>query len=82
MKNQEIKFKSQNYSILIGKNTINILPSRLKSLCPKTKNIALIIDKKVPNKFRRSLKTKLKSYNLLFLPFFANERNKSLMEKI
>ena len=78
MKNQEIKFKSQNYSILIGKNTINILPSRLKSLCPKTKNIALIIDKKVPNKFRKSLKTKLKSYNLLFLPFFANERNKSL----
>ena len=78
MKNQEIKFKCQNYSILIGKNTINILPSRLKSLCPKTKNIALIIDKKVPNKFKKSLKTKLKSYNLLILPFFANERNKSL----
>ena len=46
MKNQEIKFKSKNhsYSILIGKNTINILPKKIKSLCPNTRNVALIIE--------------------------------------
>ena len=77
MKNQEIKFKRQNYSVIIGKNTINILPKRLKSLCPKAKNIALIIDSKVPNKFKNILKVKLRGYNTLLLPFFASERNKS-----
>ena len=80
MKDHEIRFKNQDYSysILIGKNTLNTLPSKLKSLCPKTKNIALIIDKKIPQKFRKNLSNKLKSYNLLFLPFLANEKNKSI----
>ena len=80
MKNQEIKFKNQNsyYSIFIGKNTLNFLPSKLNFLCPKTKNIAIIIDKKVPSKFKRILKNKLKKYNLLILPFSATEKNKSI----
>ena len=80
MKNQEIKFKNQkyNYSIIIGKNTLNILSKKLKSLCPRTKNIAIIIDKRVPQKFRVNLKNKLKNYNLSFLPFVANEKKKSM----
>ena len=79
MKNQEIKFKSKNhnYSIIIGKNSINILPQKIKSLCPKSKNIAFIIDKNVPIKFKKNLKKKLKNYKLLFLSFSANEKNKS-----
>ena len=54
MRNQEVKFKSKNhsYSIVIGKNSLDILPSRIKTLCPKVKKIALLIDKKVPEKFR------------------------------
>ena len=80
MKNQEIKFKSKNhnYSILIGKNTLNVLPKKIKILCPKTKNIALIIDKNIPIKFRNDIKKKLRSYNLLILFFEANEKNKSI----
>ena len=78
MKNQEIKFKSQGYSVIIGENVINILPTKIKNLCPKTKKIALIIDKKIPQKFKKNLKKKLKGYNLLFLPFAANEKNKSI----
>ena len=37
----EIKFKSKNhnYSIIIGKNTINILPKKIKLLCPSTKKL-------------------------------------------
>ena len=82
MKNLEIKFKNQksSYSIIIGKNTLNILPSKIKIICPKVKNIAIIYDKKVPLKFKENLKNKLKNYNLLFLSFDANEKNKSLKE--
>ena len=50
MKNQEVKFKNKNcsYSIIIGENTLSILPKKIKLLCPKTKNIAVIIDNNVP----------------------------------
>ena len=45
----EIKFKGliNNYSIFIGDNTINLLPAKIKKICPKTKKIALIIDSKI-----------------------------------
>jgi 3-dehydroquinate synthase/shikimate kinase/3-dehydroquinate synthase len=80
MKNQEIKFKSKNhnYSIIIGKNTLNVLPRKIKLLCPSAKNIALVIDKNIPSKFKRDLKNKLKDFNLLFLTFEASEKNKSI----
>ena len=78
MKNQEIKYKKQNYSIIIGKNTLSVLPKKIKLLCPKAKNIAIIVDKKVPQKFKTKLKNKLKNYNLLILSFTANEKNKSI----
>tara|TARA_B100001093_G_scaffold461675_1_gene476319 strand:- start:303 stop:1415 length:1113 start_codon:yes stop_codon:yes gene_type:complete len=79
MKNQQIKFKSlnNNYSILIGGNTLSLLPSKVKALCPKAKKIALILDKNIPNKFKKIIKNKLKKYNLLILPFTASEKNKS-----
>ena len=81
MKNQEIKFKSKshNYAIIIGRNSINLLPKKIKLLCPKSKNIAVIVDKNVPIKFKTDLKKKLKNYNLLFLSFSANEKNKSFI---
>ncbi len=78
MKNQEIKFKSQGYSIIIGKNALNVLPKKIKILCPKVKKIALIIDKKIPKKFQKNLKNKLRGFNLITLSFNANEKNKSM----
>ena len=79
MKNQEIKFKNKSgsYSIIIGKNTLNILKKKIKLLCPKTKSIALVIDRKVPQKFKKKLKVHLKGYSLLFLSFPAYEKNKN-----
>ena len=76
MKLQKIKFKgfAQNYSIIIGKNILGLLPKKIKSLCPKTKKIALIIDKNVPNR----LKNNLKKFDLVFLNFSANEKSKSM----
>ena len=80
MKNQIINFKSKNhnYPIIIGKNSLKVLPKRIKSICPGAKNIAFIVDKKVPFKFKADLKRMLKSYNLLLLHFTANEKNKSI----
>ena len=80
MRNQEVKFKSKNnnYSVLIGMNALNILPKKIKTLCRKTTKIAFIVDKNVPAKFIKSLKKKLKKYDLLFLSFSANEKNKTL----
>jgi 3-dehydroquinate synthase len=80
MKNKEIKFKSlsSNYSILIGSNILGLLPKKIKLLCPKTKKIAIILDRNIPKKFLKSLKIKLKNYNLTLLYFSANEKSKSL----
>ena len=51
MKIQQIKFRDskQNYSIIIGNNILKILSKKVKSLCPNTKKIALIFDKRIPN---------------------------------
>jgi 3-dehydroquinate synthase len=80
MKTQEIKFRNlvHNYSLFIGSNTLNLLPKKIELLCPKTKNIALIIDKNVPLIFKKLLKKKLKNYNLFFFIINANEKSKSL----
>ena len=60
MKNKEIKFKSknQNYSVIIGKDALKILPKKIKSLCPKTRKIALIVDTNIPVKYKKRLITK------------------------
>ena len=79
MKNLEVKYKNLNhkYSILVGNNILNILPKKIKSLCPKTRKIAIIVDTKIPNKFKKIIKNKLKNYDLLILPFAASEKSKS-----
>jgi len=80
MKNQKIKIKNlnQNYSVLIGNNILNSLPKKIKSVCPKTKKIALIFDKKVPSKFKKIILRNLKKYKLFIYNFNANEKNKSI----
>ena len=79
MKAQEIKFKDLNssYSVVIGSNIMSELPKRIKILCPKTKKIAIILDKNVPIKFKSDLKKKLKKYNLFFYVFNPSEKTKS-----
>ena len=47
----------------IGKNLIKLLPKKIKSLCPKTNKVAVIIDRNVPKKFEKILsKNQHKSY--------------------
>ena len=80
MKNHQVKFKNSghSYSILIGDKTLNFLPEKIKSLCPQTKKIALIIDNNIPNKFKKIIKKKLKNYQLIILTFSASEKQKSI----
>ena len=80
MRVQEIKFKNlnQNYSIIIGNNILKILPKKIKSLCSKTKKIALIFDKGVPNKFKKKISDQLKAYELTIYNFKADEKTKSI----
>ena len=84
MKNQEIKFKNltHNYSILVGSNTLGLLPQRIKLLCPKTKKIALIVDRNIPIKFIKIVKNKLRDYYVFVLPFAASEKFKSLSKTV
>ena len=79
MKAQEIKFnnKDKNYSILIGTNILSLLPKRIKLICPNTKKIALVFDKKLPSKYKSIISKSLKNYNLLILNFLPNEKTKS-----
>ena len=79
MKIQEIKFsnKDKNYSILIGTNILSILPKKIKSICPKTKKIALIFDKGLPIKYRNTISKMLKNYDLTILNYLPSEKTKS-----
>ena len=80
MKVQEIKYKGldKNYSILIGKDIVKLLPQKIKHLCPKTKKIALIFDKRIPSHFKRNILKNLKKYSLFSHTLNANEKTKSI----
>ena len=79
MKKREIKFRSlsNNYSVIIGNNILGYLNKRIKLLCPKTKKVAVIFDKNVPQKFRTILKKELKNYHLIFFSFNSSEKSKN-----
>ena len=80
MKAQEINFRSHNksYSILIGNNILKLLSSKVKLLCPKTKKIALIFDKNIPHKYKKTISNNLKKYDLTNFNFNSSEKAKSL----
>ena len=61
MKMHELKFKNSilNYSVITGNNSLSIIQKKIKKLCPKTKKIVLIIDTKVPRKFKNIIKKKI-----------------------
>ena len=79
MKMHELKFKNSihNYSVITGNNSLGVIQKKIKKLCPKTKKIVLIIDNKVPRKFKNIFKKKLKNYETFFFPFYASEKSKS-----
>ena len=81
MKLKEIKVKNleSSYSIIIGKNTLNILPKKINKLCPKAKNICLVIDKNIPKKYKTALKIILKRFKIFSIEVNPNEKFKSIV---
>ena len=80
MKTQKIRFNNQSrsYSILIGTNILRLLPKKIKSICPKTKKIAIIFDKRLPIKFKKIVSKSLKNYDVSIFNFSPDEKIKSL----
>ena len=75
----EIKVRNSDskYSIFIGNKILSILPKKIRILCPKTKKIAIVFDKKVPKKYKVKIKKLLKNYQLFIFEYSANEKLKS-----
>ncbi len=71
------RLNAKNYSIIIGKNSIFTLTSEIKKHCPKCKKIAVIIDKKIPNKFLTNIKKKLRKYKVFIFHVSSSEKIKN-----
>ena len=83
-----VKNKHTGYKIIIGNGVIGLLGKEIKKLCPKTKKIALVIDKNIPYNFKNQIKKNLKGYEIFVYDFLPNENLKSfkkansLLEKL
>tara|TARA_B110000971_G_scaffold11718_1_gene11072 strand:+ start:6232 stop:7341 length:1110 start_codon:yes stop_codon:yes gene_type:complete len=75
----QVKNLNSNYSIIIGKNILSQVPSKVKILCPNAKKIALVVDRNVPKKYRNKLKKVLKKYDLHIFEYSVNEKFKSFI---
>ena len=73
----KVKIKDTKYSIIIGNGAINYLKQQIKSVCPKTKKVALILDKNIPGKQKKRIKRQLKSYSVYTKEYFPTENLKS-----
>ena len=72
-----VKNKNTNYTIIIGKGSLGKLKTRINKLCPKAKKICLILDRKVPLKFKSKLKKLLAKYEILIIDYTSSEKLKS-----
>ncbi len=79
MKLSKIRVKNKNtdYSVLIGNGVISLLGKQIKKLCPKTKKIGLILDKRIPSKYKRKIKKQVKNYKVYVYEYVPNENLKS-----
>ena len=80
MKFKEIKAKNleSNYSIIIGNNILNLLPKKIKKICPKALKIGLIIDSKIPKSKISKIKKLLNNYEIYSFEYSSSEKLKSL----
>ena len=73
----KINSKSKNYSIIIGTNIIKDISKILHSNKIDFKKCLIIIDNKVPKRFKLNLINNLKSKSKFVHKFVAKERNKN-----
>jgi len=75
----KVKNLNSNYSIIIGKDILKLIPSKIKTLFPHARKIALVVDKKIPKKFTKKLKLYLKKYEIYIFKYSVNEKFKSFI---
>ncbi|MDC3055142.1 3-dehydroquinate synthase [Candidatus Pelagibacter sp.] len=75
----KVKTKSKNYEVHIGTNLFPKLKNILKTNKVLFSKCLIVIDSKIPKKFRTLLLKNLKNQNIYTLNFNANEKNKSYL---
>ena len=82
MKIHKIKVKNREtkYPIFIGSGALNLLRGQIKSTCPQTKKIALILDKNVPKQYKKKVKRALSNYKVYSKEYLPKENLKSFKE--
>ena len=73
-----VKTTHKNYPIIIGENILKKTGTIIRSLLPRCKKIALIVDANVPKKKLDEIKNSLKSYNCLIIKLNTSEKIKNL----
>ena len=73
----KVKIKEANYPIIIGNGAINQLRQQIRSICPKTKKVALVLDKNIPSKQKKRIKKQLKNYSVYTKEYLPTEKLKS-----
>jgi len=75
----KVKTKSKNYEVHIGTNLISKLRNILKKNKLSFSKCLIVIDSKIPKKFRTILLRNLNDQKIFTLNFNANEKNKSYL---
>ena len=73
----KVKTKSKNYEVHIGTNIISKLRNIIKKNKLSFSKCLIVIDSKIPKKFRTILLRNLNDQKIFTLNFNANEKNKS-----
>ncbi len=72
-----VKTKDTKYPILIGNGAIKLLGKQIRLVCPKTKKVALILDRNIPSEHKKRIKKQLKNYYIYTKEFLPSENLKS-----
>tara|TARA_Y100001970_G_scaffold35584_1_gene43994 strand:- start:8302 stop:9411 length:1110 start_codon:yes stop_codon:yes gene_type:complete len=75
-----VRNRDTDYPIFIGNGALSLLGKQIKSMCPQTRKIALILDKNIPQKFKKKIKRTLSSYKVFSKEYLPNENLKSFKE--
>jgi len=73
----KVKNKSSNYAVIIGSNILNILPGKIRTLCPKARKVGIVIDKNIPKKYKIKIKKILTKYQVYTFEYATSEKLKS-----
>ncbi len=66
-----------SYPIVVGNGVLSQLKNRTNKICPNAKKIAIIIDKNIPNKFKKKIRAQLKKYKLFIKEYRPDEKLKN-----